>query len=509
MKKLIIIANMLISLFIISCGALPKKEVALAKTELEKAKTNQAPNYAEQKYSTAEDAYKKAENFLKKEKKEGALSQSLLSIENSRTAILDAKERWANEKIAEAQNKINNLKSSKLNGSLKASEDIVKKIQTDLDFFKKIKPAYDLLSEAKNHFSKGKGLQKGVSDQAKKTELLKGLDLYIQEMDSAYSKAEKALALIKEEEDKLTASVQAELDKLNKLKQYEEMLTEGSKMVEALNKDVFANKFYKNKKDKVVADYLVLKQAILDKDLEKADANKESYDRLKTFFKDLEREKIALNARSQQITQKMLSKITGFYKKDAESYLERARRLKKEVERLYGKESKEQSFLNEKMQEMKLSYYAQNKAEKTAEQKAKEKEATDPHKATDPEEAMFRQLNNLYSDAKNLYEKEEYKDSVEKAKESIELAKRMIALKKAAMNKKNEPGKNNNSGGYEISKYTKYKVRKSDCLWKISMRKSVFGKAYLWPLVWMANKEKVKNPHLIYPGMILKIPVFK
>ena len=62
-----------------------------------------------------------------------------------------------------------------------------------------------------------------------------------------------------------------------------------------------------------------------------------------------------------------------------------------------------------------------------------------------------------------------------------------------------------------------YTVIKGDCLWKIAGMKQHYGNPRLWPAIWEANKDGVvsapartpktiRNPNLIYPGQVLKIP---
>ncbi len=55
-----------------------------------------------------------------------------------------------------------------------------------------------------------------------------------------------------------------------------------------------------------------------------------------------------------------------------------------------------------------------------------------------------------------------------------------------------------------------YKVRlipeNRDCLWKIAGYKKIYNNARLWPKIYRANKAKIKNPDLIYPGQVFKIP---
>jgi hypothetical protein len=66
-----------------------------------------------------------------------------------------------------------------------------------------------------------------------------------------------------------------------------------------------------------------------------------------------------------------------------------------------------------------------------------------------------------------------------------------------------------------------YTVAKGDCLWKISQHR--YNTPYLWPAIWDANrisivnpgyfpeaeKKKISDPNLVYPGQVLKIPLMK
>lgn len=55
----------------------------------------------------------------------------------------------------------------------------------------------------------------------------------------------------------------------------------------------------------------------------------------------------------------------------------------------------------------------------------------------------------------------------------------------------------------EQSKGT-YVVKKGDCLWNIA--KKFYGEGKLYTKIYNANKDKIKNPNLIYPGQKLVIP---
>lgn len=49
-----------------------------------------------------------------------------------------------------------------------------------------------------------------------------------------------------------------------------------------------------------------------------------------------------------------------------------------------------------------------------------------------------------------------------------------------------------------------YTVKKGDCLWNIA--KKEYGKGSNYNLIYNANKSKIANPNLIYPGQVLTIP---
>lgn len=51
---------------------------------------------------------------------------------------------------------------------------------------------------------------------------------------------------------------------------------------------------------------------------------------------------------------------------------------------------------------------------------------------------------------------------------------------------------------------TEYTVKKADSLWRIAGK--VYGNPLKWPLIYRANKDKVKHPNKIYPGQVLTIP---
>ncbi|ADY73308.1 Peptidoglycan-binding lysin domain [Desulfurobacterium thermolithotrophum DSM 11699] len=51
-----------------------------------------------------------------------------------------------------------------------------------------------------------------------------------------------------------------------------------------------------------------------------------------------------------------------------------------------------------------------------------------------------------------------------------------------------------------------YIVKKGDTLWGIAAKDFIYGDPWQWPLIFKANRDKIKNPHLIFPKQELEIP---
>ncbi len=71
--------------------------------------------------------------------------------------------------------------------------------------------------------------------------------------------------------------------------------------------------------------------------------------------------------------------------------------------------------------------------------------------------------------------------------------------------------------GDVVVKQAGYTVVKGDCLYKIAGKKEIYSNVKMWPVLWEANEKGVvsappkvaktiKNPNLIYPGQVLKVP---
>lgn len=51
-----------------------------------------------------------------------------------------------------------------------------------------------------------------------------------------------------------------------------------------------------------------------------------------------------------------------------------------------------------------------------------------------------------------------------------------------------------------------YNVVRGDHLWGIAKKKEHYGNGHAWPNIYNANRDQIKNPDLIYPKQVLKVP---
>ncbi|WP_028573730.1 LysM peptidoglycan-binding domain-containing protein [Desulfonatronovibrio hydrogenovorans] len=53
---------------------------------------------------------------------------------------------------------------------------------------------------------------------------------------------------------------------------------------------------------------------------------------------------------------------------------------------------------------------------------------------------------------------------------------------------------------------TSHTVVKGECLWWIAEYQQIYNDPFMWPLIYKANRDKIRNPDLIYPGQVFQIP---
>jgi len=49
-------------------------------------------------------------------------------------------------------------------------------------------------------------------------------------------------------------------------------------------------------------------------------------------------------------------------------------------------------------------------------------------------------------------------------------------------------------------------VKRGECLWWIAEYEDIYNDPFLWPLLYTANRDRIRNPDRIYPDQVLRIP---
>lgn len=51
-----------------------------------------------------------------------------------------------------------------------------------------------------------------------------------------------------------------------------------------------------------------------------------------------------------------------------------------------------------------------------------------------------------------------------------------------------------------------YRVGSGETLWTIAAQRDIYGDPLLWPLIYQANRDQIRDPRQVYPGQSLSIP---
>jgi len=123
---------------------------------------------------------------------------------------------------------------------------------------------------------------------------------------------------------------------------------------------------------------------------------------------------------------------------------------------------------------------------------------------------IYLEMQNAYMDrdTRALYDLEvEFKATYEEVRQTTveEKQKRLEELGQEVTEKSADIQKQAQEDIFEI--YTTiYVVKKGDSLPSIAARHEIYNDSYMWPLVYKANRDQIKDPKIIYVGQDLKIP---
>jgi len=110
----------------------------------------------------------------------------------------------------------------------------------------------------------------------------------------------------------------------------------------------------------------------------------------------------------------------------------------------------------------------------------------------------------LIDQSRGFLNKDAYQDSIAKSDKALARINQInIAMEKKAEELRLK-GDTSKEAKEEQVYVVKYNPKKRDCLWRIAYY--VYKDAKLWPVIYTANKDKIKDPDLIFPGQKFSIP---
>ncbi|GAB4290140.1 MAG: hypothetical protein Kow0096_03480 [Thiohalomonadaceae bacterium] len=108
--------------------------------------------------------------------------------------------------------------------------------------------------------------------------------------------------------------------------------------------------------------------------------------------------------------------------------------------------------------------------------------------------AAWRDTDGLIKQAEEAMAAGDYAKAIALAEEARRQAEAALAQHEAEMAKMGAAGS-----------ASSYEVMRGDSLWRISGKSEIYGNPYQWPLIYKANRDKIKDADLIYPGQMLAI----
>jgi nucleoid-associated protein YgaU len=90
-------------------------------------------------------------------------------------------------------------------------------------------------------------------------------------------------------------------------------------------------------------------------------------------------------------------------------------------------------------------------------------------------------------------------------KTALEKQKRIVELDTELTQKRDETQKSSEPAPPETYPAL-YVVKKGDTLPSIASKHEIYNESYMWPLIYKANRDQIKDPKVLYSGQDLKIP---
>ena len=126
--------------------------------------------------------------------------------------------------------------------------------------------------------------------------------------------------------------------------------------------------------------------------------------------------------------------------------------------------------------------------------------------------AEWRDTGKMINSAEEALAAGDYAKAVELANKARRQADNAMQQTKAEQSRLEEGGaisasedQSSSKRGGVIAGDNQYEVASGDNLWNISAKDDVYANPYQWPLIYKANRSKIKDADLIYSGQVLDI----
>jgi nucleoid-associated protein YgaU len=439
----------------VSCSSAPTKELEEAKAAIERADAVDAESYAKTDIGDAKEDYKQANLFVEASKNDEAKQKAISSKDKAIAAYgiaveNRAKDYYEKDKTLMGQAEENFAPVLRADDFAKAKGDFVK-LETQIAA-KAFEAAYT------NGFALYKLLTNIVADCMSQTEKAKNA---INKAQNEYDVAQNSQIVVKYALDDLKMAL-APLEEARKLYQ-------DAKLAESIKKAEEALALIQAAKDKAQAAY-------------EADLKKQQQD-YEQFQLQREQELKAEKAKAEEYMKKakqMLDKL-----KEQEAKKNKSGSMLENGVNKIVLESGTIMYLGQVFKKVEDTKYIAPQATNSVQNGSSDSDET--LEAVPDEEVTIELVEKYYKLAEDAYAKGEFLDAIDYAREAMRLAEILM----------------NKQEGQTYTVVLNPKDR--DCLWKIAAR--MYDKnAWMWPIIWKANTDQIKDPDLIYPGQVFKIP---
>ena len=106
-----------------------------------------------------------------------------------------------------------------------------------------------------------------------------------------------------------------------------------------------------------------------------------------------------------------------------------------------------------------------------------------------------------------LIEEQAVREEEERARLETERKREQeLAEAQSALQRKKDGDAVAGEGTNHITQLTSYTVKRGETLPQIAARPELYNDAALWPLIYRANRDQIRDPYQLWPGQVLKVP---